>query len=83
MTPVDGRAWSPVRESVKHFIELLLLRAGPAHIARGSRTGKSLVLAYHNVIPDGADPGGDRSLHLARADPETVGSDPTIMACRR
>lgn len=27
-------------------------------------TGRALILAYHNVIPDGLPPAGDRSLHL-------------------
>ena len=30
--------------------------------------GRTLVLAYHNIVPDSSEPAGDRSLHLPLAD---------------
>lgn len=39
---------------------------GPLMVRRNR--GRLAVLAYHNVVPDGEAPGGDRSLHLPRSD---------------
>ncbi len=55
-----------MRATVKRIAERLLLHAGPAHVARVLHRGRSLVLAYHNIVPDGEAPFGDRSLHLPR-----------------
>lgn len=63
-----GTLMRAMRESIKHVFELLQLRAGPALIARRATRGRSLVLAYHNIVPDGATLVGDRSLHLARGE---------------
>ena len=49
---------------LKSASEFLLVRGGPAAIARAARRNHALVLAYHNVAPDGAEPCGERSLHL-------------------
>lgn len=46
----------------------MLLHGGPAAIARRSHRGHGLVLAYHNIVPDGEAIGGDASLHLRRRD---------------
>jgi peptidoglycan/xylan/chitin deacetylase (PgdA/CDA1 family) len=47
-------------------MEAILLRGGFAWIAQQFTSRKSLVLAYHNILPDGAPEGGDRALHLPR-----------------
>jgi len=57
-----------MRSTVKSAVELLLARGGPAALARGARRERGLVLAYHNVLPDGVAKLGDSSLHLPRAD---------------
>src|SRR6266853_2978654 len=46
--------------------EAVLARGGPGHLSRRLRAGRSLILAYHNVIPDEPNAGADRSLHLTR-----------------
>jgi peptidoglycan/xylan/chitin deacetylase (PgdA/CDA1 family) len=45
----------------------LLARSGPAALSRRAFRRRTLILAYHNILPDGAKPAGDRSLHLSRA----------------
>jgi peptidoglycan/xylan/chitin deacetylase (PgdA/CDA1 family) len=37
---------------------------GAAYLARRLRGGRSIVLAYHNIVPEGETVVGDRSLHL-------------------
>jgi len=55
---------SPVRSVVKRVAELLLVGSGLPR-ARLRRMSDSIaILAYHNIVPDGAEPAGDRSLHL-------------------
>ena len=55
-----------MNRQLKRAVERALLLAGvPALARRASRT-RAVVLMYHNVVPDGAQPGGDRSLHLGR-----------------
>lgn len=56
------------REFVKGLVERSLVGLGAPGLLRRARSGDAVVLAYHNVVPDGAPPGGDRSLHLDRAD---------------
>lgn len=41
-----------------------MIAAGVDRLGQRLRRGRSLVLAYHNVVPDSAAPTGDRSLHL-------------------
>ena len=52
------------RSTVRSLAETLLLRAGPAHIARRRRPNRTAILAFHNVIPQSAPTYGDKSLHL-------------------
>lgn len=52
----------------KIVIEVAIAVGGPALVARALRSGQTLVLNYHDVLPDSDTPVGDRSLHLARAD---------------
>ena len=51
---------------MKRVLELGLARGGPALVARKLAAGRTVVLAYHNVLPDGAPAVGERSLHLPR-----------------
>lgn len=44
----------------------MLLYAGPAGLSRRSHRSRGLVLAYHNIVPDGEPAVGDESLHLHR-----------------
>ncbi len=53
-----------MRAALKHATEIVLLRGGPASIARMLNRAGSLILAYHNVVPRGDSATGDTSLHL-------------------
>lgn len=57
-----------VRDRLKRIAERTLVAAGGPSLLRTWNRGRGVILAYHNVIPDGAEPGGDRSLHLPRSD---------------
>lgn len=59
---------SGVRGHVKRLVERSLVALGGPRVLRKVRGGDTVVLAYHNVVPDDAAPGGDRSLHLPRSD---------------
>jgi peptidoglycan/xylan/chitin deacetylase (PgdA/CDA1 family) len=48
-------------------VERVLWSSGLPALLRHRLRGSSLVLAYHNIVPDDAPPIGDRSLHLPRA----------------
>jgi peptidoglycan/xylan/chitin deacetylase (PgdA/CDA1 family) len=56
-----------LRGIVKGAIEQGALMSGIPRAMRARRRGEVLVLAYHNIVPDGAIASGDRSLHLPRA----------------
>lgn len=58
---------SPVRARLKAAAERLALDGGLAAASRARMRGGALVLAYHNVVPHGQAPAGDRSLHLPQA----------------
>jgi len=49
---------------LKRAAEWLLLASGIATLTRALRRGRALVLAFHNIVPDGERPVGDTSLHL-------------------
>lgn len=53
-----------VRTILKRSVERVLCGTGLARLARVHRRTGTLVLAYHNVVPEGGACGGDRSLHL-------------------
>jgi peptidoglycan/xylan/chitin deacetylase (PgdA/CDA1 family) len=53
-----------VRRSVKRLIERGLVVSGAARLSRWRSGGRVIVLAYHNILPRGVPPVGDRSLHL-------------------
>jgi peptidoglycan/xylan/chitin deacetylase (PgdA/CDA1 family) len=56
-----------MRSQLKRTIEILLVRGGPAWIARRLGSSRDLILAYHNIVPNDYPEEGDRSLHLPRA----------------
>ena len=56
-----------VRAGLKQAVESLLIGAGVAGFSRARVRDRTLVLAYHNVIPDDAPPAGDLSLHIGRS----------------
>lgn len=53
---------------LKRAIETVLCGTGSTRIARALRRHNAVVLAYHNIVPDGTNRFGDRSLHLSRRD---------------
>jgi peptidoglycan/xylan/chitin deacetylase (PgdA/CDA1 family) len=55
-----------VRTGLKQAVEGLLIGAGVAGVSRARVRHRTLVLAYHNVVPDDAPPVGELSLHLSR-----------------
>lgn len=52
---------------LKSIAESVLLHGGPARISRLRHRHRALILAYHNVVPDGQPSDGDASLHLPLA----------------
>lgn len=57
---------SGVRDLLKRTAEIALARLGPAAMARAKAASDTVILAYHDIVPDGSEPSGDRSLHLPR-----------------
>jgi peptidoglycan/xylan/chitin deacetylase (PgdA/CDA1 family) len=55
-----------VNPTIKRVLEAALLKGGGAHVARLLTRYHSLILAYHNVVPDDAPTAWDLSLHLPR-----------------
>jgi peptidoglycan/xylan/chitin deacetylase (PgdA/CDA1 family) len=51
----------------KRLAEVALLHGGPAFFSRRRIGPGPLILAYHNILPEHAEPGQDTSLHLGRA----------------
>ena len=56
-----------LRALLKGAAERAMVWSGGARLARRRMTGRALVLAYHNVVPDDAPPMGDRANHLPLA----------------
>ena len=54
------------RAFLRRALEVGLQAVGVPRVARRWRRGRVLILAYHNIVPDGAEPAGERSLHLAQ-----------------
>ena len=52
------------RVAFKGAAERALIWSGVAGLHRRRMSGRVLVLAYHNIVPDGMPPGGDRANHL-------------------
>jgi peptidoglycan/xylan/chitin deacetylase (PgdA/CDA1 family) len=57
-----------VRSAVKHALELLVRSAGLTRLGRRQHREQTLILAYHNIVPDGERVNGDKSLHLSQRD---------------
>jgi len=55
-----------MNQRLKHAAELAALASGVPAICRRLKRRRSLVLAYHNVVPAGVRPRGDLSLHLTQ-----------------
>ena len=55
-----------MRRAVKTVAERMLLHGGPAALSRWALRERGLVLAYHNIVPEGQLIVGDESLHLPR-----------------
>src|SRR5437660_3069213 len=55
-----------VRAAVRALLETGLVWSGGAALCRAALVNRSLVLAYHNVVPDDSPGFGDRPLHLPR-----------------
>lgn len=55
-----------MRQVLKGVVEAALCGSGVTRVARWRRRDSTLILAYHNIVPDGAPVAGDDSLHLAR-----------------
>jgi peptidoglycan/xylan/chitin deacetylase (PgdA/CDA1 family) len=55
-----------MRPALKHLGESLIVVSGAHRLALRRRRGQTLVLAYHNIVPAGAPPVGDASLHLSQ-----------------
>jgi len=52
----------------KRTAERVLATAGPSHLAGWATAPRTVVLAYHNIVPSGEECTGDRSLHLDQED---------------
>lgn len=57
----------PARQLLKTAVEQGLLWSGLPGISSRLRRSDTLILAYHDVVPDGERVAGDSSLHLPRA----------------
>src|SRR5690606_8872381 len=57
---------SSLRVYGKRATEYLLARHGPARWALRGAGRRPLILAYHNIVPDGIARCGEGSLHLSR-----------------
>ena len=55
------------RAAMKRLLERVAVRSG-ARASTWRMRRRAIVLAYHNVVPDGSAPCGDRSLHLPVSD---------------
>ncbi len=68
----------------KQIAELALALASRSQLLGGRSRGRTLVLAYHNIIADGRSPDGDQSLHLPisvfRAHLDVIQSTASVIA---
>lgn len=53
-----------LKQMMKPAAEVVLTSAGIAALSRRRMAGRTLILAYHNIVPDGETAAGDLSLHL-------------------
>ena len=59
--------WHIARDRLKAALERAAGGLGVARLGRLVRQGRTLILAYHNVVPRGGRAVGERSLHLDQA----------------
>lgn len=57
-----------MRALIRGTLEQVVVGSGMAALAARFRRNRTLVLAYHNVVPNGEEVPGDRSLHLSMDD---------------
>jgi peptidoglycan/xylan/chitin deacetylase (PgdA/CDA1 family) len=57
-----------VRRYLKLAVEAALTHSPLLRLGDRRMRGRTLILAYHNIVADGSHPVGDRSLHLPLAD---------------
>jgi peptidoglycan/xylan/chitin deacetylase (PgdA/CDA1 family) len=57
-----------VSSSIKHSLERIINRSGFGVVGRFVHRRDVLILAYHNVLPNGESVSGDTSLHLVERD---------------
>ena len=55
-----------MRDLLKGLVESAVCGSGLPRALRSGLRGRTIVLAYHNIVPDGAAAVGDRSLHLSQ-----------------
>lgn len=55
-----------MRPRLKRLAESALVWSGAASVSRRGRRSRSLILAYHDIVPNGTEPAGDGSLHLGQ-----------------
>ena len=55
-----------MRGTLKRALEVGIARLGLVEVWRRASGKNAVVLAYHNVVPEGDSPRGDSSLHLSR-----------------
>lgn len=53
---------------MKDIFDQVLVATGTDYLARVYNRKRAIILAYHNIVPSGEDPWGDRSLHLRQED---------------
>lgn len=53
-----------MRSVLKRAVERALIGSGAARLHRRRMSGRALVLAYHNIVPDDTLPAGDLANHL-------------------
>lgn len=56
-----------MRRSLKQLAELGLVWSGAPRVALAGHRSRTLILAYHAIVPHGQSPAGDASLHLPQA----------------
>lgn len=56
-----------MRRELKHLVEHGLVWTGAPRVALAAHRGRTLVLAYHAIVPTGESPAGDASLHLPQS----------------
>jgi len=53
-----------IRQGLKHIVEGALVGSGLSRLAAARLNGRAIILAYHNIVPDGVTSFGERALHI-------------------